>query len=107
EWVDRDVAYTVTHRVSGGEYETESVTGHYWNAPVTTEMITTSLNSSLHSVVLHTVRFFEEGATEVTAVSELYLVVGVLAADAPDFTEIAESLREEPPEGTSVALPVP
>lgn len=36
--------------------------------------------------------------------SELYLVVGVLADDAPDFAEIAESLREEPPEGTTVIL---
>ncbi len=107
EWVDRDVAYTVTHRFSGGEYETESVTGHYWNAPVTTEMLTTSLNSSLHSVVLYTVGFFAEGATEVTSVSKLYLVVGVLADDAPDFETTAERLRENPHEGTTVIFPEP
>jgi|GEM_PF-5317564 len=100
EWVDRNVAYMVTHRIPGGVYETYAVEGHVWSVQVTAEQ----MSGGLHSVVILTGGFFEEGATEVTAVSKLYLVVGVLAADAPDFETIAESLRENPHEGTTVEI---
>ncbi len=103
EWVDRDVAYRVTHRVPGGEYETEAVTGHLWSAEAPGEVVT----GGFHSVVIQTGGFFEEGATEVTSVSKLYLVVGVLADDAPDFETTAERLRENPHEGTTVIFPEP
>ncbi|HUT98196.1 MAG TPA: hypothetical protein VM054_03890 [bacterium] len=104
EWVDRDVAYTVTHRFTGGEYDTAAVEGHCWSAPVTSGR----MSGSLHSVVVQTGGFFAETeGVETTGVSRLFLVVGVLAADAPDFEKIAESLREEPPEGTTVVFSEP
>jgi len=103
EWVDREVAYRVTHRVPGGEYQTDEVTGHLWSAEAPEEVVT----GGFHSVVVHTGGFFEEGATEVTAVSKLYLVVGVLADGALDFADTAERLRENPHEGTTVIFPEP
>ena len=44
---------------------------------------------------------------ETTGIAKQYLAVGVLADDAPDFGKVAESLREEQPEGTSVIFPTP
>ncbi len=104
EWVNRDMKYMVTHRFTGGEYDTTEVEGHHWSAPVTED----ELSGYLHSVVLHTGGFFAETeGLETTGVAKLYLVVGVLADEVANFAEITESLREEQPEGTSVVFPVP
>jgi hypothetical protein len=103
-WVASDVAYTVTHRVPGGVYESYAVEGHCWSAPVTSGQ----MSGGLHSVVILTGGFFAETeGVETTGVSELYLVVGILASDAPDFAEMASNLREENPEGTSVVFANP
>jgi hypothetical protein len=97
---DHEVAFNVRFRTFDKEYETEPVEGHFWSTIVTGGDFPEYIRP-LASVSLETDELMTEGSTE------LFLVVGVLADDAPDFAEIAEKLREDPPEGISVALPAP
>ncbi len=104
EWVDRDVAYRVLHRYTGGEYDTTEVEGHHWSAPVTEE----ELSGSLHTVVIHTGGFFADTeGVETTGVSELYLVVGIVTDEVATFKQLADDLRREQPEGTTVVFSSP